>query len=343
MSKIAICSPYVKNEITLAAINFANHLTASGFDVDFLVDGKAQHELHPFWDTHARSSANPKSLDKWISAAKYVCWFSLPSDKIASVKSRQRRPDCKLKNWLFLSFQPFDSKLAAALRWVDGVVCLGSPVSKWLSSKSRPRNCRQLVVDPIAYTSSFKQRDGFLADKRRYLLIVLDNSTTRDLGAAWLEMVDELLASHAELRVTFASPVRLSREMSLAIRSRCSERVVCVESIAYAALADMSHAHDWTYVAMTRFFNGSTLCALKLSSSPVFGHGWTQNCLDIACRTHYASRPVADVAIAEIKSQIDRLLQSSAFQLRRMQTAATLQAKRDRLTYERFIAKVFLE
>lgn len=343
MSKIAICAPYVKNELTLAAINFANHLTASGLDVDFLVDGKVQHELHPFWDTHVRSGTNPKSLDKWINAARHVCWFSLPTNKIASVKAKQQKPDFKLKNWLFLSFQPFDSKLATAMRWADGVVCLGSPVSEWLSSKSRPRNRRQLVVDPIAYTASFKQRDGFLTNKQRHLLIVLDNSTTRDLGVAWLKMVDELLASHTGLHVTFASPVRLSREMSLAIRSRCGERVVFAESVAYGALADMSHAHDWTYLAMTRFFNGATLCTLKLSSSPVFGHGWTREFLDVACRIHYASRPVADVEIAEIKSRIDTLLHSSVSQLRRMQMAATAQAKRDRLTYERFIAKVFLE
>lgn len=343
MSKIAICAPYVKNEITLAAINFANHLTASGFDVDLLADGKVQHGLHPFWDMHAKSGTNPKSLNKWLNNARHVCWFSLPDNKITSVKAKQQKLNSSFKNWLFLSFQPFDSKLAAALRWVDGIVCLGEPVAKWLSSKSRPKSCPQFVVDPVAYTSGFKRRDGFCINERRYLLIVLDNSTTRDLGVAWLKVIDELLTAHAELHVTFASPVKLSREMSSAIRSRCNARVVCVENVAYASLADMSHVHDWTYLAMTRYFNGATLCALKLSSSPVISHGWTQNLLDIDCRMYYASRPVADVATADIKTRIERLLQSSVFELCRMQTAATSQARQDRLTYKRFISKAFLE
>lgn len=72
--KIGICAPYVRGEVTAAALHLANTLWQQGHQMSWLAPAGMTRPVHGDWDQHVRGTES-LPLRPWARAQDAVFWF----------------------------------------------------------------------------------------------------------------------------------------------------------------------------------------------------------------------------------------------------------------------------
>lgn len=355
MLKIGIYAPYVKNEITLAAVQVADWLVRCGLDVEFLSDGKVSSGIHPVWDRKVRRAHDLDSVFRWAYGATHLCWFTpnLNAYEAARVVARdtnQRRT----KTIFFPHWGNWTPVHGSFFRLAHRTICLSQDLANWLDAKYPDLATNRTWANLVSPSIPLIPKQGLVDPEQRRLLVLLDHSMTLDIGPGIFEAFDFLLAEHPRLRLTFAFLGSLPRPYRWLVEStqlHFPDRIEFVGNPAYVEYLHLARQHDWVYLAATRHRLGSLLSHLLVTTVPILCHDLPPvggHLIDestgklIPCGLHERPVPVAEVDVQTVGLTIDSLLAIDEANLCGMQAAITTHLLKKQASFEKFIVKEFI-
>lgn len=355
MLKVGIFAPYVRSEITLAAVQFADWLVRCGIDVVFLAEGRVAQGIHPVWDRKVRR-ATPSAVYGWAYGATHLCWFSpnLEAMRAAKLVASDDPRRCT-RHLFFPHWSNWKAEHELLMHTANRTICLSKELSQWLDKRYGKPHSNRVCVNLVSPVSLLFPRAGRLSLVSSHLLVVLTKSVEADIGIQLLSVFDCLLDGHPGLHVTFllehSLPKRYRKQLNRLSRNYLG-RVVTVTSPAYYDYPQLARQHDWIYLASTRHTYGAMLTLLTSSSVPVICHDVPParshvfpnlNGKLIPCDLRESPAPVADVRMDEIGLALDKLLIGPEVLLRSLQSNATVQLSQQQKIFEQFILREFVQ
>ena len=357
MLKVGLLTPYVRNEVTLAATQFADWLTRCGIDVSILSDSKIESGIHPVWDNKVKR-VHKKAVYAWAYGSTHLCWFS------ANVKALQwsrlvgfDKPKFRTKHFFFPYWSHWPESCDTFMRQANRVICLNQDIHKWLQDY-RPAtilNYDRTWANLLPADRVLIPKHGRIDKKQSYLMAVLTNTTHLDLGAGVLDVFDFLLTTRPDLYVTILIEKTLPRgyrAKMAKLGAAHGERLTVVHNPPYYAYCELARRHDWVYVANTRHLFGSLISALLPSTVPLICHDVPpvgahvqdkQNGRLIPCDVHDESAPIAAVSLDVVGNYLDDILNEPSIVLKALQlTSVELFSKRQ-TAFERFVNNEFIQ
>jgi len=353
--KVGIFAPYVRSEITLAAVQIADWLVRCGIEVVFLAEGRISSGIHPVWDRKVRR-ASRKSVYRWAAGATHLCWFSPNPEAMEAARLvASHNPRRTTKHIFFPHWSNWKAEHEALMRTADRTICLSYDMAQWLDHRYSKADSNRTWASLTAPASLLFPRSGRLSLVSTHLLVVLTKSIELDMGITLLQIFDFLLDGHPGLHVTFLLEHSLPRRYRQELR-RISQsytgRVVTVTSPAYYDYIQLARRHDWVYLTSTRHAYGSLLALLASSSVPVICHDMpparghiihNYNGKLIPCELRESPAPVADVSLDEIGLALDKILIGPEVLLRSMQSNTAIQLQQKQKSFEQFLFKEFVQ
>jgi len=360
MLKVGIFTPYVRNEVTLAATQFADWLIRCGIDVVMLSSSKIESGIHRIWDHKVRRATNKTAIYSWAYGATHLCWFEAD---MAALKQSQLvaigNSKISTQNYYF----PYWARQTDACRHftacADRVICLNRDLFHWLCrldpGKVRDLNKVTTYVNLMSPGRLILAKDGKVTEGQTRLLAVLPKATKRDLGIGVLGVFKSLLQRHPSLAMTvlIESSLPCNYRTQLAkMRQQYGERLSVVTGLPYYGYSDLARQHDWVYVANTRHLFGSLLSTLNASSVPLVCHdlppvgahvGDKHNGVLIPCNLLGEEMPVADVDLSVVFKYLDCVVSEPEISLMALQLTGAEYLKQRQAYFEQFIYKEFVQ
>ncbi len=352
MLKIGIFAPYVRNETTLAATQFADWLVRCGFEVVYLADGKVASGISSHWDTQVKSSHNV-SLYKWGKGLTHVCWFSVNSFVMSAIQLvAPNDPKRTLKHFFFPTWKNWTLDEEGMFLVADKVICLNHSLKHWINRKYGSDKTKwKRLVSPAIITFP---KVGRVNPKTKHLCVVLSKSVVLDLGLDLLHVFNCLLDGHQNLHVTFilehTLPKGYRKELSRT-KDQHPDRVEILGSPAYQDWPGIIRQHDWVYLSTTRHTYGSLLTHCASAGVPIIAHDVapvTEHIEDrvsgvvIPAEIIECPAPVAEVDIEDVMVTLERVLSNHDCVLEDHQADITLRLKTKQESFARFINQEFL-
>jgi len=353
--KVGIYAPYVKNEITLAAVQFADWLIRCGLDVDFLVAGKVNSGIHAVWDHKVKRARSVETVYRWAHNATHLCWFTPDVHAFDAAKLVMAdQPKRKTKNIFFPHWCNWTRNHAQFFRNTQRTICFSQDLANWLDAKYPDIDTHRTWANLVSPAIPLVCKRGFVESGSRSLLVVFDRSTVIDIGAAIFDMFDLLIQTHPQLKLTFAFVGSLPVEYRNQVRSlqyMREEQVTFAANPSYVDYLHLTRQHDWVYLAATRHRFGSMLSYLQISTVPLVCHDIPPvggHLVDektgylIPCGLHEKPFPVAEINVRRVYNTLNNLLLLDEAKLVDMQTAIALQLKKKQASFEQFLMKEFV-
>ena len=355
MLKVGIFAPYVRNEITLAAVQLADWLVRCGIEVLFLTDGQVSRGIHPIWDRKVRR-AKGAAVYTWAYNATHLCWFSPNPVAMAAAKLvASDSPKRQTRHLFFPHWSNWKAEHEAMLLSSARTICLSHDTADWLDKRYPNVPINKTWANLTAPATLLFPRVGRLSLTSSHLLVILTKSIELDIGIQLLQTFDALLDSHPGLHVTFLlehSLPRSYRKEFRRLQQLYPGRVVTATSPAYYDYIQLARQHDWVYLASTRHTYGSLLALLASSSVPLICHDapparahvtHNYNGKLIPCDLRESPAPVADVSMEDIGVTLDNLLIGPEVSLRSMQVNAAALFAQKQKSFEQFLYKEFVQ
>jgi hypothetical protein len=366
MLKVGIFAPYVRNEVTLAATQFADWLVRDGIDVSYLSDGKVESGIHATWDNLVTRGATAGTTYRWAYGCTHLCWFSANSKVlrwarvVCPANAQQHTRHLYFPTWVGWNAD-CDGFLSAA----DRVISLSRDMHLWLGDKhlwtgGNPlsnsvvpgnRTWGNLVSSDVLLVP----RRGSVEEGRIKLLAVLPRTVPEDVGEGILGVFDFLLTTHENLDLTLlleASWPRKYRQAAKKIAKLSGNRLRVLTGPAYFDYSRHARDHDWVYVCNTRHHYGSLLSSLVSSAIPLICHDVPPvgahiqdqiNGVLIPCELKDSSYPIASVRLSDVGEALDKALSEDALFLKTLQLQSRVVLSRRQQAFERMITKEFIE
>jgi len=357
MFKVGIFAPYVRNEVTLAATQFADWLVRLGFEVAYLAQGQAESGIHRYWDNHVVRYSGSGSTCRWAYGATHLCWF-VPDEKVYH-QSKVVDPVGRkqyTRHFYLPSWDNWTAHSEAFLTHCDKVICLSRDMGQWLDDKL-PSNCIQGQRSWLNLTSPklpLAFRHGRKEPGAVHLLSVLPKTVEQDIGGIILDVFDFLLATHENLELRVlpeASLPRSWRRKCSRIRAVYAERFSLLRPTSYSDFGNIVRDSDWVYLCNTRHRYGSLLAELAAYSVPLIAHdlppvcGYVNDRLNgrlIACQLHDENYPIADVSPDDIGEVLDSVLAEDSLYLKSLQLQSRKRLHRNQRACGEKIMEEFL-
>lgn len=358
MLKVGIFTPYVRNEITLAATQFADWLVRCGIEVVMLSSGKIENGIHPVWDRKVRR-ARKSAVYSWAHGATHLCWFEAGVEVLEWTRlvTSADSKSCT-KHFYFPHWSRWTEACSYFADHVDRVICLNRDIYYWLyklhimdAFKLKATGTYASLMTP---NRVLLPKQGKISADRTSLLTVLTKSTVADMGIDVLGLLDVLLVTRHELAITVlieASLPRVWRSELVRMRKEYGERFQVVKDLPYYCYSDLARQHDWVYVANTRHLFGSLLSTLNASSVPLICHdlppvgayvGDKHSGRLIPCGLQDSAIPVADVDLKVVLQYLDDILGESELQLTALQIMGVDHLRQRQVRFEQFVYKEFV-
>jgi hypothetical protein len=357
MLKVGLLTPYVRNEVTLAATQFADWLTRCGIDVAILSDSKIESGIHPVWDKRVKR-AHRKNVYAWAYGSTHLCWFSANSKALQwSRLVGFDKPKFRTKHYFFPYWSHWPDRCDNFLRQSDRVICLNQDLFNWLKEHRRPNILEydRTWANLLPAEQVLVPKHGRVSKDQTYLMALLTSTTHLDLGEGILDVFDFLLTTRPDLWLT----VVLEKSLPRNYRAKLSrlgqvhrERLTVVHNPPYYAYSDLARRHDWVYVANTRHLFGSLIYALLPSTVPLICHDVppvgahiqdNNNGRLIPCEVHDDSAPIAGVSLDVVGNYLDEILDEPSIVLKALQLTGVELFNKRQTAFERFINKEFIE
>lgn len=358
MLKIGIFTPYVRNEITLAAVQLADWLYKCGMSVSLLADGRVEKGIHRFWDTRVKK-ASEQAVYKWAYNSTHLLWFA------ANVKALQQshlvtfnNKKQKTKNLFFPNWTNWTEQDDAFLAQCDKTVCFNRDLYLWLK-KLRPTDklfmsdrshCCIVSSENVLIPKAAKRKNDCVS-----LLVFLPKQLELDIESSFFDIFRNLLLSHASLKITFLSEKSLSNRYKSKIKrliKTFDDRVRFVYSVPYYEYGHWAKKADWVYVANTRHAFGSVFNLFAASTSPIICQaippatafvGNRVNGLLIPCPVMENPYPVADIDLKQVEDVLDKAVLNSEKALTALQLSGVSLLKQKQQAFERFVYRTIVE
>jgi hypothetical protein len=357
MIKVGIFTPYVRNEVTLAATQFADWLVRCGIDVVMLSAGKIESGIHPIWDKRVKRS-HKQAVYRWAYGCTHLCWFSadLEALRYARLVSFDNKRS-KTKNFFFPYWSHWPTACDRFMFEADRIICLNRDIFNWLQMH-RPAN--KIIDDGRTWANLVPSaqvlipKHGRINKTDSYLMVLLPKTVQMDLGKDILNVFDFLLTEHPHLYLTLVSECSLPRNYRSKIAKLTKlygDRLEFISSPPYYSYVNLARKHDWVYIANTRHLFGSTLSTLTGSSVPLICHDVPlvsahvqdeRNGRLIPCSLYEKLVPIADVKVGVINDYLHAMLKEPTIVLKAMQYTGVEQLKKRQLAFEHFVYKEFV-
>ena len=357
MYKVGIFAPYVRNETTLAATQFADWLVRLGFEVVYLAQGNVESGIHPHWDKRVKKYKGRNSTCRWAYGASHLCWF-VPDSKIYH-QSKLVDPVGKkqyTKHFYLPSWDNWTAQSKAFLTHCDKVICLSRDMGQWLDDKM-PEDCIQGQRSWLTLASPklpLTFRHGRKEPGAVHLLAVLPKTTQADVGDIILDVFDFLLATHENLELKVipeSSLPRQWRRKGTRMSKLHGDRFTLHRPVDYPTIGEYVREVDWVYVCNTRHRYGSLLAELAAYSVPMIAHdlppvcGYVNDRINgrlIACQLHDEHYPIADVNPDDIGEVLDSVLAEDSLYLKTLQLQSRKRLHRNQRACGEKIMQEFL-
>lgn len=355
MLKVGIYTPYVKNEIALAAVQFADWLVRCGLDVELLSDGKVDAGIHSVWDRKVRRADSNTAVFQWAYGATHLCWFTPNTWAYETSRVVARDTPRKLtKTVFFPHWCNWTEHHANFFRVAHRTICLSQDLAHWLDAKYPDIQTNRTWANLVSPSVPLMPKQGFVEPGSRRLLILLDQSTVLDIGPTVFDPFEFLLAEHPYLEITFAFLGALPKGYKNVVRTlkyQYGERINFAGNPSYPSYIHLTRQHDWVYFAATRHRLGSLLSHLQVTTVPILCHdvppvgGHLTDAATgklVPCGIHERPVPVADVDMQEVGLALDEMLTRDEAHLMDMQSAIASHLRKKQDSFEKFIMKEFV-
>jgi len=355
MLKVGIYAPYAKNEVTLAAVQFADWLVRCGLDVDFMTNGKVNQGVHAVWDKKVRRVRNVESLYRWAHNATHLCWFAPDVFAFDAAKLVMAdRPKRKTKNFFFPHWCNWSTNYVKFFQSTKRTICLAQEMAIWLDAKYPDIDTKRTWANLVSPAIPLICKQGFVEPESRSLLVLFDRSTVLDVDLELFDLFDLLLQNHPHLKITFAFVGALPtpyRDQVRSLKFIREDRVFFANNPDYTDYLHLARQHDWIYLATTRHQFGSLLSHLQITTVPIICHDIPPvggHIVDkktgylIPCGLHEKPFPLAEINAVEVYNKLDDVFMLSETELITMQTAIAQQLKKKQAAFEQFIMKEFV-
>jgi len=353
--KVGIYAPYVKNEISLAAVQFADWLVRCGLDVEFLSEGKVNSGIHSIWDRKVRRADSVKAILQWAHGATHLCWFA-PNMQVYAISRvvANDTPQKVTKTVFFPHWCNWTEHHASFFRVAHRTICLSHDLAHWLDAKYPDIQTHRTWANLVSPSVPLSPKKGFVRREERQLLVILDQSAVLDIGSVCVDFFESLLTEHPYLKITFAFLKSLPKCYKKAVRmliAKYPDRVKFAGNPTYPEYIHLTRQHDWIYFAATRHRLGSLLSHLHVTTVPIVCHDVPPvggHILDnvtgklVPCGIHERPVPVADVDVQEVQQVLAEMLLQDEEQLKDMQSAITSHLLKKQESFEKFIVKEFV-
>lgn len=355
MLKIGIYAPYAKNEVTLAAVQFADWLVRCGLDVDFLTNGTVNQGIHAVWDNKVRRIRETVDLYRWARNATHLCWFTPDAfafDEAKLVMADQLKR--KTKNIFFPHWCNRSNNYVQFFRGTKRTICLAQDMAIWLDVKYPDLDTHRTWANLVSPAIPLICKQGFVEQESRSLLVIFDRSTVLDIDLDLFDLFDLLLQTHPHLKITFAfvgALPTLYRDQVRSMKFIREDRVFFANNPDYTDYLHLARQHDWIYLATTRHQFGSLLAHLQITTVPIICHDIPPvgaHIVDgktgylIPCGLHENPFPMAEINVHQVYNTLDDILMLDETELISMQTTIAQQLKKKQTAFEQFIMKEFV-
>lgn len=334
MLKVGIFAPYVRNESTLAATQFADWLVRLGMDVTYLTRGAVESGIHRYWDSRVRRHKGSSSTCRWAYGASHLCWF-VPDEEVYRQSKLVDPVNRKqfTRHFFVPTWSQWDNSSRSFMDFCDRIISLSKDMSQWLNAREEA-SCIQGSRTWLTLTSPrlpLRFRHGRVEPGAVHMLSVLPKTTERDVGDIILDVFDFLLATHEnlELRILPESSVPCSwRRKASRIRSVHGDRFSLLRPADYTDLGTYVRSSDWVYVCNTRHSYGGLLAEIASYSVPMIAHdvppvgGFISDGSNgrlIGCQLHDRNYPIGDVNPDDIGEVLDSVLAEDSLYLKTLQ------------------------
>lgn len=358
MLKVGIYLPYVKNEIAVAATQFADWLLSCGIEVSLLSSCKIDNGIHRLWDSRVRRDSG-KEIYKWAYNSTHLCWFTaknkaLDKSRLVTFNSKkQKTQNIFIPNWKYTDGD-FDSFLAQS----DKVICLNKSTYDWLN-KYRP--VKKLISGPRAY-ANLVSPNRVLVPKLKIkksnklkLLIFLPKAFSMDAPKAFFDLIYSLIYDRPNLEITLLSETSLSasfRSRVNKVKKEMKEKVSFAAGLPYYDYEMIARNHDVIYVVNTRHTFGSVLSLFVASGTPVIAQNippasediikHDSNGFLILCDQLKKPYPIAYLELNMLHGDVDRFITKAAKKMHLLSNSCLALLRSRQNSFERFVYREFL-
>ena len=359
MLKVGIFTPYVRNEVTLAATQFADWLVYCGIETTMLSSGRIGSGVHPVWDKRVRRG-HKKAVYSWAYGATHLCWFS--ADVQALNWARLVASDhskIKTRNLFFPYRSRWSTSCDYFMSYADRVICLDPYIFGWLLTlgytEAKSVTYKTRCVNLTTAGRVLVPRCGSIHTSQTHLMVVLPKCIAEDVGPEIIDVLDFLLCAHLDLHITVVSESTLPRSyrsMISRLKRDYAGRVKSVTKPPYYDYVDMARQHDWVYLANTRNVFGSLMATLAGSSVPMICHdvqparahvkGMSGGFL-LPCRELHQLEPVAHVSLDIVARRLDSIFGESLSRLSSFQDRNVSSTNLRQTHFHKFVQREFIQ
>lgn len=358
MFKVGIFTPYVRNEITLAAVQLADWLCKCGMTVSLLADGRVEKGVHKFWDNRIKK-ASEHAVYKWAYNSTHLLWFS------ANVKALQQshlvtfnNKKQKTKNLFFPNWTNWTEHDDAFLAQCDKTVCLNRDLYLWLKklrASEKMFMSERLHAGIVSAENVLIPRITKQQATKLKLLVFLPKHLELDVKTSFFDVFRNILLRHPALEITFLSEKSLSTRYKQKVKrlvKMFENRVRFMYSVPYYEYTQLAKKSDWIYTANTRHAFGSVFNLFAASNCPIICQavppatafiGNRVNGLLVPCAVIEKPYPIADIDLDKIEDTIDKALLNSDKSLEAFQLSGFSLLKQKQQAFERFIYRTIVE
>lgn len=356
--KIGIFTPYVRNEITLAAVQFADWLYKCGISVSIIAKGRIERGIHQFWDTQVKR-AGEQSVYKWAYSSTHLIWFAadfkaLQQSHLVTFNNKKQ----KTKNIFVPNWTNWTEQDDAFLAQCDKTICLNRDMYLWLKKlrsveklfMSDRLHCCIVSSENVLIPKAAKQKNDCVS-----LLVFMPKQFELDIKPSFFDIFQKLLLSHADLKITFLSEKSLSSRYKTKLKKLIKtfeSRVSFVYSLPYYEYGQLAKKVDWIYVANTRHAFGSIFNLFAASTSPVICQaippatafvGNHVNGLLVPCPAMQNPYPIANIDLTQVETTLNRAVANSEKFLKPLQLSGVSLLLQKQKAFERFIYRTIVE
>lgn len=356
MLRVGIYAPYVRNETTLAAVQFADWLVRIGIEVSFLSEGKVETGVHPAWDKRVQR-ANRVSIYGWAYQSTHLCWFSpnakaLHHARLACFNNERRRT----KHFYFPRWCKWNQDCDNFLQGVDKVISFSRDMHLWIQQYKEgdllaaDRDWANLVVSDQVLVPKY----GKVEQGKTKLLIVIPKNTCEETRNLLLTLVARLLLKRHDLSITLlleCSWPRTQRRWFKRMQKSYPGRLEQVSSPPYWDYVGIARNHDWMYLAGQKYAYGSLIAMLVSSTVPIICHDVPpvgahvlndDNGKLIPCQLQDYQHPEALIDMKDVEKSILDVLNRPTVFLKSIQVQCKSQLAEKQKHFEHFMIREFI-
>ncbi len=354
MLKVGIFAPYVKNDTTLAAVQFADWLVRCGIEVEFLSETSVASGIHQHWDRHVQRSTMRK-LCRLTASATHMCWFSANSHAfhIASLATKQTKSQ-KTRHLFFPKWSAWTKESETFCLITDRTICLNKDTATWLDNRLDKELTNRTWANLVAPSRLHHVNHRPSRHENFRFFVVLTKSVELDLEPSFLEHFAGILQDNKYLDLTFLvdKPLRRDfRKRLIKLEKQFGSRISIYQDVPYYDYPYLAWRHDFIYLLETRYAYGALLSLLISSGVPVMCHEVSpvenyvqdQNTgLLIPCDVYDKNMPVAEVHQFTTLPVVAAMLKTN-LRIHEYKQKIQQYLKRKQSSFEEFILKEFVQ